>query len=120
MIEVVLTGTGIPNPVAGRASQGTLIRVDGLALQFDAGRSTTLRLTEAGTHCREVDALFLTHHHFDHMVGLADVAITRWQEFNDDPLLVIAPEGPSTAYARTMLDAWRPDLSERANGQGRP
>lgn len=119
MIEVVLTGTGVPNPMPGRASNGTLVLVNGLALQFDAGRSTVLRLTEAGTRCRDLDALFLTHHHPDHMVGLPDVTMTRWQEQNDDPLEIIARNGPSTVFARAMLDAWEPDLTSRARLQGR-
>lgn len=119
MIEVVLTGTGVPNPMPGRASNGTLVLVNGLALQFDAGRSTVLRLTEAGTRCRNLDALFLTHHHSDHMVGLPDVAMTRWQEQNDDPLEIVAPNGPCITFAQRMLDAWEPDLSSRARLQGR-
>lgn len=119
MIEVVLTGTGVPNPMPGRASNGTLVLVNGLALQFDAGRSTVLRLTEAGTRCRNLDALFLTHHHFDHMVGLPDVAMTRWQEQNDDPLEIVAPNGPCIDFASQMLEAWEPDLRSRARLQDR-
>ena len=47
--EVVLTGTGVPHARARCAGAGTLVRCGDVALQFDAGRSTVMRLMEAGT-----------------------------------------------------------------------
>ena len=41
---ITLTGTGVPHPAPGRAGAGTLVRSGDLALQFDAGRSTVMRL----------------------------------------------------------------------------
>ena len=75
---VTLTGTGVPLPSPGRAGPGTLVRYADLALQFDAGRATVLRLTEADTPPHALTALFVTHVHSDHVVDLADVALTRW------------------------------------------
>lgn len=46
--EVILTGTGVPYPAPGRAGAGTFVRSESVALQFDAGRGTVMRLTEAG------------------------------------------------------------------------
>ena len=57
MIEVVLTGTGNPYPAPGRAANGTLVKIKGLVLQFDAGRATALQLAEAGMRCQQLDAL---------------------------------------------------------------
>jgi ribonuclease Z len=50
---VTLTGTGVPFPGPDRAGAGVLVRHGDVALQFDAGRGTVLRLTEAGCglHC---------------------------------------------------------------------
>ena len=45
---VTLTGTGVPLPTPGRAGPGALVQHGEVALQFDAGRGTVLRLTEAG------------------------------------------------------------------------
>jgi len=47
--EVILTGTGLPHPTPGRAGAGTLVRAGHVAVQFDAGRATVLRMAEAGT-----------------------------------------------------------------------
>ena len=42
--SVTFTGSGNPGPSADRAGPGVLVRCDGLALQFDVGRATTMRL----------------------------------------------------------------------------
>lgn len=76
--EVILTGTGVPHPRPGRAGAGVLIRHGDVALQFDAGRSTVMRLMDAGTLPHALTAVFLTHVHSDHVVGLPDLAMTRW------------------------------------------
>lgn len=118
--EVVLTGTGVPHPSPGRAGAGTLVRYrDGerrIALQFDAGRATVLRLAEAGTPPPFVTALFLTHLHSDHLVDLADVAMTRWiqqQLHKTGPLVVVAPEGGTADFVRHMLDSFETDIEVR-------
>ena len=47
--SVTLTGTGVPHRGAGiEPGPGALVRHGDVALQFDAGRGTVLRLTEAG------------------------------------------------------------------------
>lgn len=113
---VTLTGTGVPFPAAGRAGAGTLVRFGGTALQFDAGRSTTMRLADAGVHPHAVSAVFLTHVHSDHVVGLPDLALARWIQghaFEGGPLGVVAPEGPAARFARTMLTPYAEDIQVR-------
>lgn len=114
--DVVLTGTGVPHPRAGRAGAGVLVRHGATALQFDAGRATVLRLTEAGTAPAALSALFVTHHHSDHVVGLPDVAMTRWSQQQLEatgPLVVVAPEGPACRFVGRMLDAYDEDIAVR-------
>ncbi len=113
---VTLTGTGVPLPAPGRAGPGALVRYGDIALQFDAGRATVLRLAEAGVPAHDLTALFLTHVHSDHVVGLADVALTRWI-FTDlhpvEPLCVVAPEGTTARFARRLFDVYDDDIAAR-------
>lgn len=113
---VTLTGTGVPLPVPGRAGPGTLVQYGDIALQFDAGRATVLRLVEAGVPPHRLRALFLTHVHSDHVVDLVDVAMTRWI-FDDiapvEPLVVVAPEGSAARFARRLFDAYDDDIAAR-------
>ena len=58
MIRVTITGSGTPLMVAGRAGPGVLVAVDeDVKLQFDAGRATSLRLTEAGVSLPDLSAV---------------------------------------------------------------
>src|SRR5262245_42468281 len=105
--EVILTGTGTPGPVPGRAGAGTLVRAGQVAVQVDTGRATVLRMAEAGTHPGQLDALFLTHVHSDHVHDVPDVTMTRWicNKHGEDtgPLPIVAPEAPTARFVRRML-----------------
>ena len=121
--EVVLTGTGVPHPRPGRAGAGTLVRHGETALQFDAGRSTVMRLMDVGTPPHALSGVFLTHVHSDHVVGLPDVAMTRWiqqQLARTGPLVVVAAEGVAARFVRRMLEPYDDDLALRAEHTGAP
>ena len=84
---VTLTGTqGGPSAFNGLAGAGTLVRYgdDGndcgaVKLQFDAGRGTTMRLSQIGVTPAQLNAVFFTHMHSDHADGFADIMQLRWQ-----------------------------------------
>ena len=121
--EVILTGTGYPRPHPDRAGPGALVRSGDVNLQFDAGRGTVMRLAALGVSCRRLSALFVTHHHSDHLVALPDVALTRWiardRDLNDAPLDIIAPEGPAARFAERVLEPWADDIAVRVAQTGR-
>ena len=121
--RVVITGTGIPAPLdPRRAGPGVFVCAEGPALQFDAGRATTLRVASLGMACTDLTAVFLTHHHSDHLIGLDDIVMTRWF---DDPgpggtLPIICPEGPCVRFCQRMLDPWEDDLAVRQANELQP
>ena len=83
---VTLTGTqGGPPVFNGLAGPGTLVRYgddgnncDAVKLQFDAGRGTTMRLSQVGVQPAQLDGIFFTHMHTDHTEGFADLIQLRW------------------------------------------
>lgn len=125
--EITITGIGCPIPSADSAGPGVLVRYrdnggDELCLQFDAGRSTVMRLMGAGCSPSELDAVFLTHHHSDHCTGLQDLVLTRWvmaRQGEIEPLPIVCPEGPSVSFVERMLDVWDNDLAVRKEHTGR-
>lgn len=85
-MKITLTGTqGGPPVFAGQAGAGTLVQYgddeencSAINLQFDTGRGTTQKLSEAKTSVAKLNAIFLTHMHSDHTEGLVDLMQLRW------------------------------------------
>ena len=83
---VTLTGTmGGPPNFNGLAGPGTLIRYgddanecSAVKMQFDAGRGTSMRLSQLNVLPEQINAVFFTHMHSDHVDGFADLLQLRW------------------------------------------
>ncbi len=120
-VEVILTGTqGGPPAVNGLAGAGTLIRYgtvenqcNDLQLQFDAGRGTTMRLSQLGLTPNDINAVFLTHMHSDHTEGLAGLMQLRWHYTGGPIALVCAADAEidgrilsCRAYSEHLGDAF--------------
>lgn len=110
--RVVLTGTGVPVPDPERAGAGTLVQLGGVTLQVDAGRGTVNRLVGALVQPQQIDVVLLTHHHSDHLTGLADLVLTRWIA-GAHRTEIVAPAGPTARFAETLLDQWADDIAVR-------
>lgn len=114
---VTITGTGTPLATHDRAGAGVLIRHGDTHLQFDAGRATVPRVLAAGSSPAELTALFLTHYHSDHLVGLQDLVLSHWSmDVYDEAgrLPIYAPNGSTIQFCERMLDVWQDDLAVRA------
>src|SRR3546814_1561810 len=76
---------------------------------------------EAGTPPHALSAVFLTHVHSDHVVGLPAVAMTRWiqqQLAPSGPLAVVAAQGLASRFVQRMLDTYDDDLALRVEHGG--
>lgn len=77
-MRVTLLGTGSPVPSEQRFGMSTLVQAGGYNLVFDAGRGAVIRLTQAGIPLGNVEGVFLTHYHSDHVNGLSDMWMTGY------------------------------------------
>jgi ribonuclease Z len=83
---VTLTGSmGGPPNFNGLAGPGTLVRYgedadncSAVKMQFDAGRGTSMRLSQLNVTPAQINAVFFTHMHSDHADGFADILQLRW------------------------------------------
>lgn len=93
--RVTLLGTGSPQPRMDRFGPSILIEAAGEKLLFDCGRGAAQRIEQRKVAFADVDALFLTHLHSDHVVGIPDLWLTGWVRGRKSPLRVWGPVGTS-------------------------
>src|SRR5215467_11868512 len=96
-IKVTLLGTGTPIVNLNRFGMSTLVEAGQQKLLFDAGRGVVLRLQQAGASIRDINGVFITHLHSDHLTGLPDLYATA-------ELRPLAIGGRTKA-----LELWGPD-----------
>ncbi|MGI9628231.1 MAG: MBL fold metallo-hydrolase [Longimicrobiales bacterium] len=94
-IRVTTLGTGTPGLSIERTGPATLIEAGELNLLFDAGRAASVRLSQAGVGIGELDAVFITHYHSDHIGGLSDIWLTGYMAptFRQTALPIYGPTG---------------------------
>ena len=102
-IKVTLLGTGCPPPVMNRFGPSILIEAGDQKLIFDTGRGALLRLTQINVSPKNINGVFFTHLHSDHLVGFPDLWLTGWVNGRrDTPVRVWGPKG--TAKMMTHLE----------------
>jgi ribonuclease BN (tRNA processing enzyme) len=77
-IAVTLLGTGAGIPEIERFGPSILVQAGSQTLLFDVGRGAHQRLAQAGVAASQIDAVFLTHLHSDHIIGIPDLWLTGW------------------------------------------
>lgn len=83
--QILFLGTAAGPPLrADRSEPATLLIVDGRRYLVDCGIGTARRLVKAGIASETIGAIFLTHLHADHTLGLADILANDFQE-KDSP-----------------------------------
>src|SRR5919198_1767397 len=111
-MRVTLLGTGTPFPDAERLGSAILVEVADKKLLFDCGRGVVIRLTEAGVSPKDMDGLFLTHLHSDHVVGIPDLWLSGWFLGRSKPLRIWGPPG-TRSMAKHLLEAFAFDVHIR-------
>lgn len=112
-MRVTLLGTGGPRPDPDRQGPATLVEADGFRLLFDAGRGVATQLARADLTVEELDAVFITHHHFDHIGGLGDLLMAAWNWGRRRPLPVYGPPGTADVVAALFENLYAADIRYR-------
>jgi len=92
-LKVTLLGTGYPEPRIDRFGPSILVEAGKQRFLFDCGRGATQRLQQLKIPFGDVDALFVTHLHSDHVVGIPDLWLTGWVQGRKVPFRVWGPAG---------------------------
>jgi ribonuclease Z len=97
---VVTVGTASPLP-GERAQTGTAIFVNGYFFMFDAGAGVVQKSENLRLPLNELDGIFLTHYHSDHMMDLPNLINRSWVMGRTNDLYIYGPEGLNTIVQAT-------------------
>lgn len=120
--QVVMLGTGNPQPDPDRSGPATAVVVNGSAYLVDFGPGVVRRAAAAQLD-RGIAALdptnlrvvFLTHLHSDHTAGYPDLILTPWVMGRRHPLEVFGPKGLKS-MTEHVLAAYGEDIGIRTGG----
>jgi ribonuclease Z len=101
-LDVLFVGTAGSAPSARRGLPATLVRRGGDRLLFDCGEGTQRQLVRS-TGLVELEQIFITHFHADHVLGLPGMLKTFALRQRERPLTVYGPRG-----LRGLFNALRP------------
>ena len=117
-LHAAFCGTGTPLPDRTRAGPCLAVIAGQHLFVFDAGDGASETLSLMGINQSEIEALFLTHIHSDHIDGLDTVALQHWANGPaTQPLLVIGLPGTSRVVAG-LNEAYAIDQAYRTNHHG--
>src|SRR3712207_3358538 len=91
-LDVLFLGTAGSAPTARRGLPATLVRRGGERLLFDCGEGTQRQLLRS-TGLIDLDEIFLTHFHADHILGLPGMLRTFGLRGRQKPLTIYGPPG---------------------------
>ena len=78
-------------PTAERNSQSILLQFPETSIIVDCGEGTQQQMLKAGARCADLDSVFLTHHHIDHIYGLGGVVYAALLHTDLDRLAIYGP-----------------------------
>ena len=111
----------ISNPARGESAN--LVRSGDTAVLVDVGDGAAEQLAKAGLHIGDLDAVFISHLHFDHTGGLFALVSLRFQAGYAQPLTIYGPPG-TKALVAGLLKAMEPGTATvrtmRPKGAGDP
>ncbi len=112
VFNMTFLGTGTPRPNIEKLGPSLLIQNQNQQILIDIGRGTSLRLSQIGNDYSNIKEIYISHFHFDHIIGLADFWLTSnlWQKKLDT--FVYGPTGVN-AFCNNIMETYRMDLKYR-------
>jgi ribonuclease Z len=108
-LDVLFVGTAGSAPTAARGLPALLVRRGGDRLLFDCGEGTQRQLLRS-TGLIELEEVFITHFHADHVLGLPGMLKTFSLRGRERPLTVYGPPGLRDLFAALRPIVGRPSF----------
>ena len=118
MMELTLLGTGCPKVDYKRFGPANLISTKITNILVDCGSGITQRLDQVNISTADIDALFLTHLHSDHVIDLYQLIISSWHSYRTKPWKIYGPKG-TKKFVSKIMNAWKEERMQRINYENR-
>jgi ribonuclease Z len=117
-LHVAMCGTGSPIPDPSRAGPCTAVIAGDRIFIVDVGGAAVRNFGPIGLPVADVDAVFLTHYHSDHIDGLGELMLLRWTGGGySRPLPIFGPTRLD-AILEGLAQAYTPDTGYRVDHHG--
>ena len=109
---LTLLGTGCPKVDHKRFGPSNLISTLNTKILVDCGSGVTQRLEQLKVSTADIDALFLTHLHSDHVIDFYQLIISSWHSYRTKPWKVFGPIG-TKKFVKKIMKAWEDERNLR-------
>ena len=117
---VILGSKGGPSlRTPERMPTSSLIELGGKVCVVDCGLGVTVRLVAAGVKLADIDFIFITHLHSDHLLELGPLLHTAWTTNLQKRITVFGPAG-TKEYLENFYLSLSFDINLRIADEGRP
>ncbi len=117
-LHVALCGAGSPLPDPERSGPCTAVIAGGRLFVVDSGAGSPRVMARMRLPVGEIEGIFLTHFHSDHIDGLGELLMQRWANGgNSSPLPLYGPTGVEEV-TRGFAIAYRLDDGYRVAHHG--
>src|SRR3989338_9582463 len=100
MFEVTILGCAGAVPTVARGLPSIAVRRDGDVFLFDCGEGTQRQMMRFGISCMKVRAIFITHLHVDHFLGVFGLVETMGLSGRTEKLSLYGPRGSKAVFGK--------------------
>ncbi len=114
-MKIVMLGTGAAVPDADRNDSAIVINVRDNWYMFDCGAGATQQMVRGNMDPTNVDVVFLSHLHYDHISDFAYFMIATWMCNRETVPTVVGPEGTKNFVDHLLENgAYTKDIEARS------
>lgn len=112
-ITVTMTGTGSPRPEIDRSGPSQVLSIGDQHILIDCGENVVRQIQKANIPLNQINYLFMTHLHADHLYGYGHFLVAGWGSGRKE-LTVVGPKG-TKRFHELMLEIFKDDIGYRTS-----